>query len=113
MPTETRPWGHFTNLYETKYSKVKSIQVNPGQRLSLQSHNKRAETWIVVKGTAHVQINEDIMILESGESIFIPLGAKHRLQNTNSQILEVIEVQTGTYFGEDDIVRYEDDYQRA
>lgn len=113
VPTETRPWGHFTNLYDTEYSKVKTIQVNPGQRLSLQSHSKRSETWVVVQGTAHVELDEDIMILSVGQSIFIPLGAKHRLHNMSSEILEVIEVQTGTYFGEDDIVRHEDDYQRA
>ena len=113
MYTETRPWGQFTNLYDQTHSKVKTIQVNPGQRLSLQSHQKRSEIWVVIRGTAVVQINEDHFSLTVGESIQIPVGTKHRLQNASSELLEIIEVQTGTYFGEDDIVRYEDDYQRV
>ena len=113
MHTEIRPWGQFTNIYDQAHSKVKTIQVNPGQRLSLQSHEKRAETWVVIQGLAIVQINDDFISLGVGESIQIPIGAKHRLQNAGSELLEIIEVQTGTYFGEDDIVRYEDDYQRV
>ncbi len=113
MYTEVRPWGQFTNIYDQDYSKVKTIQVNPGQRLSLQSHTKRAEIWVVVRGIASVQLNKDMIRLKVGESIQIPVGAKHRLHNESSEILEIIEVQTGSYFGEDDIVRYEDDYQRV
>ena len=113
MHTEIRPWGQFTNIYDQAHSKVKTIQVNPGQRLSLQSHEKRAETWVVIRGLASVQINDDFFSLSVGESIQIPVSANHRLQNTGSELLEIIEVQTGTYFGEDDIIRYEDDYQRA
>ena len=113
MYTEVRPWGQFTNIYDQDYSKVKTIQVNPGQRLSLQSHKKRAEIWVVVRGFASVQLDEEIIRLEVGESIQIPIGAKHRLQNGGSELLEIIEVQTGSYFGEDDIIRYEDDYKRV
>lgn len=113
MHTEIRPWGQFTNIYDQAHSKVKTIHVNPGHRLSLQSHMKRAETWVVIRGLASVQINDDFFSLSVGESIQIPVGVKHRLQNTGSELLEIIEVQTGTYFGEDDIIRYEDDYQRA
>tara|TARA_Y100001968_G_C19220666_1_gene649554 strand:+ start:262 stop:615 length:354 start_codon:yes stop_codon:yes gene_type:complete len=113
MYTEIKPWGQFTNIYDQAHSKVKIIQVNPGQRLSLQSHTKRAETWIVIKGIASIQLNDDLISLSVGESIHIPIGAKHRLHNAGSDVLEIIEVQTGSYFGEDDIVRYEDDYQRV
>ena len=113
MQTEIRPWGQFTNIYDQAHSKVKTIQVSPGQRLSLQSHEKRAETWVVIRGLAVVQLNDDLFSLSVGESIQIPIGAKHRLQNGGSELLEIIEVQTGTYFGEDDIIRYEDDYQRV
>ncbi len=111
--TEIRPWGQFTNIYDKPYSKVKTIQVDPGQRLSLQSHKNRSETWIVIRGLANVQIDDEVFTLNVGESIQIPVGSKHRLQNAGSESLEIIEVQTGTYFGEDDIVRYEDDYQRV
>ena len=113
MHTEVRPWGQFTNIYDKAHSKVKTIQVNPGQRLSLQSHQKRTETWVVIRGLANVQIDDELFTLNVGESIQIPVGAKHRLQNAGSELLEIIEVQTGTYFGEDDIIRYEDDYQRV
>ena len=113
MYTEIKPWGQFTNIYDQAHSKVKIIRVNPGQRLSLQSHEKREENWIVIKGIANVQLNDDVISLSVGGSIHIPIGAKHRLHNAHSELLEIIEVQTGTYFGEDDIVRYEDDYQRA
>ena len=113
MHTEIRPWGQFTNIYDQAYSKVKTIQVSPGQRLSLQSHEKRAEIWVVIRGVALVQLNDDLFSLGVGESIQIPIGAKHRLENRGSELLEIIEVQTGTYFGEDDIIRYEDDYKRV
>ena len=113
MYTETRPWGTFTNLYDKEYTKVKTITVNPGQRLSLQSHAKRSEYWTVVQGVATVQLNDDVMKKSPGESVFIPVGSKHRLSNEEESPLEVIEVQTGAYFGEDDIVRYEDDYKRV
>lgn len=113
MYTEERPWGRFSNLYDEKHTKVKTITVKPSQRLSLQSHARRSETWTVVKGQATVQVDEEFLTLDVGQSVSIPVGAKHRLSNETSELLEIIEVQTGNYFGEDDIVRYEDDYNRA
>jgi mannose-6-phosphate isomerase-like protein (cupin superfamily) len=109
---ETRPWGHYEVLLDADNCKVKRITVNSGGRLSLQYHHKRSEHWIVIAGTAHVTIGEDIKVVEAGESCYLPLRAKHRVQNLQSEPLVFIEVQTGTYFGEDDIVRIEDDYNR-
>jgi len=112
-PTENRPWGSFTDLYRNEYTRVKTLSVLPGQRLSLQSHQKRSETWIVICGRATIQIDAEILQKEPGESVFIPCGAKHRLENHGSEMLEVIEVQTGEAFEESDITRFEDDYQRV
>jgi mannose-1-phosphate guanylyltransferase/mannose-6-phosphate isomerase len=92
---------------------VKRIIVKPGQRLSLQKHHHRAEHWIVVKGAARVTINENVKTVHENESIYIPIDAVHRLENPGKIILELIEVQTGSYLGEDDIIRIEDDYQRS
>jgi mannose-6-phosphate isomerase len=111
--TEERPWGNFENLLDTSYTKVKEITVNPGERLSYQYHHKRSEHWIVVKGTATVVLDDNIMELDENMSVFIPKTSKHRLWNKTSKLLKVIEVQTGDYFGEDDIVRLEDDYSRG
>ena len=86
--------------------------VNPKSRLSLQSHEKRQETWIVLEGAATITINEDIFIKKENESIHIPQGARHRLENKNNKVLKIIEIQTGSYFGEDDIKRFDDDYNR-
>ena len=107
-----RPWGSFQTLDEDERFKVKRITVKPGGRLSLQRHRKRAEHWVVVKGTARVTIGNDVRDLKENESIYVPLGADHRLENAGSEPLEIIEVQTGSYFGEDDIIRIEDDYRR-
>jgi mannose-1-phosphate guanylyltransferase/mannose-1-phosphate guanylyltransferase/mannose-6-phosphate isomerase len=109
---EDRPWGRFEILVETPRYKSKRIIVWPGQRLSYQSHTKRAEHWVVVSGDAEVTLNDVVHRLKPGQSIDIPLGAKHRMANPGSEILEFIEVQTGTYFGEDDITRYQDNYGR-
>ena len=111
--TEERPWGSFTTILVRAGCKVKEIVVNPGQRLSYQSHSKRKEKWVVFEGTATVTLDDKIHKVEVGESIEIPVGSKHRVENCEKEILKFIEVQTGTYFGEDDIVRYEDDYGRA
>ena len=92
---------------------VKRIVVNPGGTLSLQSHNHRSEHWIVVEGTAKVTINDDVQIVTENQSVYIPLGAKHRMENPSKLPLTLIEVQTGSYFGEDDIIRYEDVYARG
>jgi mannose-6-phosphate isomerase-like protein (cupin superfamily) len=111
-PTETRPWGSFTVLLDAPHTKVKSLAVNPGQRLSLQLHHKREEHWIVVKGQATITVGERTWAANTGEVIFIPMNTQHRLANLSDQPVELIEVQLGQYFGEDDIVRLQDDYQR-
>lgn len=108
-----RPWGWYDTVQTGPGFKVKRIAVNPGAALSLQSHKHRAEHWVVVAGTAEVQVNEDISRLGLGQSVAIPLGAIHRLSNPGINILEIIEVQTGGYLGEDDIIRYEDVYGRT
>ena len=107
-----RPWGSFQTVDQGERFKVKRIVVKPGGRLSLQRHQKRAEHWVVVKGTARVTIGTDVRDLKENESIYVPLGADHRLENAGSEPLEIIEVQTGSYLGEDDIIRIEDDYRR-
>lgn len=107
-----RPWGSFETLDEASGFKVKRIVVKCGESLSLQMHHHRAEHWIVVKGIASVTCEDKEFILHQGESTFIPLGKKHRLENKGSELLEIIEVQTGGYLGEDDIVRFSDIYGR-
>jgi mannose-1-phosphate guanylyltransferase / mannose-6-phosphate isomerase len=107
-----RPWGKYEILVDAKNHKVKKITVYQKSRLSLQSHKQRSEHWVVVNGTADVINGENNLVLEKNESTFIPTGAKHRLANSGKTNLEIIEVQIGDYFGEDDIVRYEDDYGR-
>ncbi len=111
--SETRPWGEFHVLDEGNGFKVKRIVVNPSGRLSLQSHKQRAEHWVVTKGEATVTVDDDVSVHRSGNYIFIPLGAKHRLENVSQETVEIVEVQCGSYLGEDDIVRYEDIYSRA
>ncbi len=108
----SRPWGWYDNLEEGKNFKVKRIQVNPGASLSLQRHTKRAEHWVVVKGVAEVICNDKKIILKENESTYIPLGHTHRLSNPGKDILEIIEVQSGSYLGEDDIERFDDSYGR-
>lgn len=108
-----RPWGWYDSIDEGGRFKVKRIQVKPGASLSLQKHNYRAEHWIVVKGTAEVTNGEKVLLLTENQSTFIPLGEVHRLANPGDFPLEIIEVQSGTYLGEDDIVRFEDTYGRA
>ena len=107
-----RPWGTFDSIDSGKRFQVKRITVKPGGRLSLQRHEKRAEHWVVIKGTAKVTRGKDVFILEENESTFIPIGVIHRLENPGTDSLEIIEVQTGNYFGEDDIYRLEDEYGR-
>ena len=110
---EHRPWGCFRVLQENENCKVKSINVLPHARLSLQSHKFRSENWVVVEGTATVTVENKVISLNVGESVFIPAGAQHRLHNNTNEPLTVVETQTGTYFGEDDITRYQDDYSRS
>jgi mannose-1-phosphate guanylyltransferase/mannose-6-phosphate isomerase len=107
-----RPWGWYDSVDEGERFKVKRIQVKPGASLSLQMHQHRAEHWIVVKGIAEVTNGERIILLKENESTYIPQGEKHRLSNPGIEPLEIIEVQSGGYLGEDDIVRFEDVYQR-
>lgn len=108
----TRPWGWYDTIDYGDRFKVKRIQVNPGASLSLQKHAKRAEHWIVVRGVAQVDFGDQSMTLHENESTYIPVGEKHRLSNTGETPLEIIEVQTGSYLGEDDIVRLDDHYGR-
>ena len=107
-----RPWGWYDSVDEGDRFKVKRICVNPGGTLSLQKHHKRAEHWIVVKGEAEVTCDDQVKRLQENESTYIPLGSVHRLSNPGNTLLELIEVQTGGYLGEDDIVRFEDTYGR-
>ena len=108
-----RPWGSYDSVDVGPRFQVKRIKVKPGARLSLQSHTQRAEHWIVVSGTARVTRDNDVFELHANQSTYIPIGAKHRLENPGSEMLELIEVQSGDYLGEDDIVRYDDVYGRA
>jgi mannose-1-phosphate guanylyltransferase / mannose-6-phosphate isomerase len=108
-----RPWGWYDSVDEGERFKVKRIQVKPGGHLSLQKHKHRAEHWVVVKGTAEVTCGENVMRLGENQSTFIPLGQIHRLHNPGTEPLEIIEVQSGSYFGEDDIERFADDYGRV
>ncbi|MBN8213735.1 MAG: mannose-1-phosphate guanylyltransferase/mannose-6-phosphate isomerase [Xanthomonadales bacterium] len=108
-----RPWGSYDSVDAGPGFQVKRIKVKPGAALSLQSHNRRAEHWIVVRGTARVIRNNDVFELFANQSTYIPIGAKHRLENPGAEILELIEVQSGDYLGEDDIIRYEDVYGRG
>jgi mannose-6-phosphate isomerase len=113
METGERPWGSYTVLEENKNYKIKRIEVKAGHRLSLQMHHHRSEHWIVVSGTAKVTRDEEEYIVNVNESTFIPMGTVHRLQNPGIIPLIIIEVQSGEYLGEDDIIRLHDDYQRA
>ncbi|MDV2481746.1 mannose-1-phosphate guanylyltransferase/mannose-6-phosphate isomerase [Methanoculleus sp. Wushi-C6] len=108
-----RPWGSYTNLEEGRAYKIKRVTVPPKRRLSLQMHHHRSEHWVVVTGCAEVTIGEKTYLLRNGESTFVPAGTVHRLANPGLLPLELIEVQIGEYTGEDDIVRYEDDFERA
>jgi mannose-1-phosphate guanylyltransferase/mannose-6-phosphate isomerase len=108
-----RPWGSYQSVDNGERHQVKRIIVKPGGRLSLQKHHHRSEHWIVVRGAARVTVNELVKTVHENESVYIPIGAVHRMENPGKIPLELIEVQTGSYLGEDDIIRIEDDYQRA
>jgi mannose-1-phosphate guanylyltransferase/mannose-6-phosphate isomerase len=113
LPRDYRPWGWYESLVVGPRFQVKRITVHPGAALSLQSHHHRAEHWIVVEGTAKVTVDDTVTLISENQSIFIPLGAVHRMENPGKVPLTLIEVQTGTYLGEDDIIRYEDVYARG
>ena len=108
-----RPWGNYLSLVDAKRWQVKLIQVKPGETLSLQMHHHRSEHWVVVSGTARVEIDNKVQILSENQSVYIPLGSKHRLSNPGKIYLSLIEVQSGAYVGEDDIIRFEDIYGRT
>jgi mannose-1-phosphate guanylyltransferase/mannose-6-phosphate isomerase len=113
LPRDYRPWGWYESIAIGPRFQVKRIIVNPEAALSLQSHNHRSEHWVVVEGTAKVTIDDEVKIITENQSVFIPLGAVHRMENPGKLPLTLIEVQTGSYFGEDDIIRYEDVYSRG
>lgn len=110
---DRRPWGTFTVLDEGENYKVKRIEVLPGKRLSYQKHAQRAEHWVVVKGTARVTLDDRDIEVSVGEAIDIPVGSAHRVENPGDDLLIFIEVQKGSYLGEDDIVRLQDDFGRS
>jgi mannose-6-phosphate isomerase len=112
LETETRPWGSFTTIEEGVGYKIKRIEVNPGHRLSLQMHHHRSEHWIVLSGTAKVTCGDMIELLEANQSTYVPQCTAHRLENPGVIKLVIIEVQNGEYLGEDDIIRFQDDYSR-
>ncbi len=113
FPKDHRPWGWFESLAIGDRFQVKRIVVNPGAALSLQSHHHRAEHWIVVQGTASVTIGDEVQLVTENQSVYVPLGATHRMENPGKLPMVLIEVQTGSYLGEDDIIRYEDVYART
>ena len=110
--SDHRPWGYFESIASGNRFQVKRIVVHPGAALCLQSHFHRSEHWIVVHGTARVTVDETVQLLTENQSIYIPLGSVHRLENPGKVPMVLIEVQTGSYLGEDDIIRYEDVYSR-
>ena len=110
---DRRPWGTYEVLDEGELFKVKRIEVLPGKRLSYQKHAKRAEHWFVVSGIARVTLDDEVIRVSAGNAIDIPIGAAHRVENDMTETLVFIEVQRGTYLGEDDIVRLHDDFGRV
>lgn len=113
MEMENRPWGDFYVLEDAPTHKVKRIVVKPGGRLSYQYHNHRSEIWTVIHGAATVTLEGEVSTLGPSEVFRVPQGAKHRLENKGTEPLTIIEIQYGTYFGEDDIIRLDDDYNRG
>ena len=113
FPKDHRPWGWFETLALADRFQVKRIVVHPGASLSLQSHHHRSEHWIVVQGTAKVTVDDTVQLVTENQSVYVPLGSKHRMENPGKLPMVLIEVQTGAYLGEDDILRYEDVYARG
>ncbi len=111
--SEERPWGKFIVLEDTPTHKVKRLIVHPGKRISYQRHQKRTEHWVIIAGMADITLDDQITQHQPGDSILILNGTKHRLANGGDEPLVLIEVQRGTYFGEDDIERFDDDFGRA
>lgn len=113
MNTVTKPWGSYTNLLDEEYTKVKKIVISSGQSPSYQYHFKRSEVWVIVKGMAQVKINDEISYHKIGDIVLIPKESRHQIKNIGWDDLIFVEVQLGDYFGEDDIVRLEDNYGRV
>ena len=113
IESEERPWGRFFVIHDESNYKIKRIAIEPGERLSYQYHNKRSEAWTIVEGNGIITLNGQEKEYSKGETVLIPQGTKHRIKNKDQKKLILIEVQTGSYFGEDDIVRVEDDYNRT
>jgi mannose-6-phosphate isomerase len=113
MEQDTRPWGGYLVLDDAEDHKVKRITVSPGKRLSYQTHSRRAEHWFIVRGAGSVTLDGQLVPVRAGTAVDIPIGAAHRIENTGADDLVFIEVQHGDYFGEDDIVRLEDDFGRT
>lgn len=113
METDERPWGRYTVLADEDDHKVKRLEVLPGKRLSYQQHRRRSEHWFVVRGEGTVTLDDSAIEVSAGVAVDIPVGAAHRIENTGAQDLVFVEVQHGEYFGEDDIIRIEDDFGRA
>lgn len=113
MEKTERPWGYYVVLEDAETHKVKHIVVKPGQKISLQKHQKRHETWVVVAGTGTVHVNGNDWQVSNGNIVTVPVGFTHRIENIGDIDLEFVEVQTGTYFGEDDIQRFDDAYGRV
>lgn len=112
--SEERPWGSYQVVYESDFTKVKKIHVKSGEVLSYQSHEHRCEDWVVIQGSGFVVLDDTVMSVQPGKHFRIPAGSKHRIGADNDgKGISFIEVQTGTYFGEDDIVRYQDEYNRV
>jgi mannose-6-phosphate isomerase-like protein (cupin superfamily) len=110
---EERPWGCFEILFEEARLKIKRITVKPGKRLSLQSHERRAENWVIVQGQGLFTLDEETVRITPCQAVFIPEKARHRIENIGRENLVFVEVQTGTYLGEDDITRFQDDFDRV
>ena len=111
--TDQRPWGYYEVLKDEPFCKVKKIVVYPGKRLSLQRHQRRSEHWFIVQGLASVTLDDAVLQVPAGTAVDIPRGAQHRVANAGSDDIGFIEIQTGDYFGEDDIERLEDDFGRV
>jgi mannose-6-phosphate isomerase len=109
---ENRPWGTFYVIHEEEEYKLKRLEIEPNKRLSYQFHEKRSETWVIINGSPSITINDITKTFNEGDTIIIPVGTKHRIENKGQEIIVLIEIQTGTYFGEDDITRIEDDFNR-
>lgn len=110
---EGRPWGGYIVLLNERNYKVKRLTINPKKRFSLQYHNKRTETWTIVKGSVEITVGSKKKIYTYGQTVSVPVGTVHRIENVGEGAAEIIEVQTGEYFGEDDIIRLEDDFGRV